>query len=262
MSLGFVLHVFNEELILGHWLEHHKKYFEDGVIIDHHSTDRTREIAEASGYNVVTSELENFDAILNDHEVMRHEETLRTKWKMAFNVTEFLFTPPDFLESFLSCFEKLYPDYEAIGFLPVCLVDKEPSPIEAPLFKGRTHGFIDYEGRRGYRYLHKCQNGAYKTGRHGTLLRSFIPPPPHLFLLHFTFSPWPEARDRKYQIQGRVPISDLNQNRGKHHIYNSLEDLEKKRLDFLKLSANLLDDAIFKAIYDDMLGVYGKTLAY
>lgn len=252
MSLGFILHVFNEELLLPFWIQHHKKYFESGIIIDHHSTDRTREIAEASGYRVVTSALENFDAIKNDDEVMHWESTLNTDWKMAFNVTEFLFTPSYFLESFLHCFEVFHPEHEAVGFLPVCLVDKEPSPLETPLFKGRTHGFIDHEGRRGYRYMHKGLHGAYRTGRHGTNLRAFIPPPPHLFLLHFTFSPWPEAKERKLQIQHRVPISDIKQNRGKHHIHTE-EELISKRAEFLKISGNLLEDDYFKYYYREMI---------
>ena len=44
MRKTVVTHFFNEEYLLPWWLEHHKKYFDHGVMIDYNSTDSSVEI--------------------------------------------------------------------------------------------------------------------------------------------------------------------------------------------------------------------------
>lgn len=43
-TLTLISHIFNEEYLLPFWLEHHSKIFDNGIIIDYYSTDRSIEI--------------------------------------------------------------------------------------------------------------------------------------------------------------------------------------------------------------------------
>ena len=44
MKLTVISGIYNEEYLLPFWLEHHRKIFDHGVIVDWHSTDRSLEI--------------------------------------------------------------------------------------------------------------------------------------------------------------------------------------------------------------------------
>ena len=47
MTKTVLTHFYNEEYLLPWWLSHHKKIFDHGILIDYHSTDRSREIIKA-----------------------------------------------------------------------------------------------------------------------------------------------------------------------------------------------------------------------
>ena len=89
-----ICHVYNEELLLPYWLAHHRRLFDHGVILDYASTDGTRAAFERAGldWELRPSRNEWFDAEAVDAEVMDVEaEFADGVWKMALNVTEYLF---------------------------------------------------------------------------------------------------------------------------------------------------------------------------
>ena len=81
----------NEEYLLPFWLRHHRDIFDHGVLIDHHSTDRSCEIIRelVPNWEVVPTEQEDFDVVDTDFEIMLHERRFEG-WKICLNVTEFL----------------------------------------------------------------------------------------------------------------------------------------------------------------------------
>lgn len=90
--LNIVCHFYNEEYLLPWWLTHHKKFVSHAIMIDYHSTDRSREIIRdlCPTWEIVTTRNAYFDSVVIDSEVEYYEHTL-SGWRMALNVTEFLY---------------------------------------------------------------------------------------------------------------------------------------------------------------------------
>lgn len=257
MELSLVSHFYNEELLIGDWIDYHKKFFDYAILIDHHSTDASVEIAESrlpEGWRIVTSRLTEFDAALNDMEVMEYEKTL-PGWKMALCTTEYLFYPD--IRNKLNILERKYPHALAFGSRAVFLVDKTPGlPLETPIWRNRNWGFL-YDPvirllRAGqcWRYMHKADHGHYVVGRHVTdLPHQDVPEFLHLFLF---FSPWPQAEQRKLQIQHRIPESNKLCGWGTQHIVTKAA-LEERYLEYLKFSSDLFVIPEYSAYYEELL---------
>lgn len=91
-------HFWNEEYLLPWWIKHHREMFDDAILIDWHSTDRSvHEIRKhaPSGWKVVKTrhkvpmdDDECFATAL-DAEVIEHESGVEG-WRMCLNTTEFL----------------------------------------------------------------------------------------------------------------------------------------------------------------------------
>lgn len=235
-----ITHFFNEERMLQWWLPHHLQYFENGILINHSSTDRSVDVCRdlAPNWKVVNSQLETFDAINNDFEVMQYEASVNG-WKMALNVTEFLICPG---------FEKKLGDFEGEdkwGFRTqgVIMVDEKPdvSPlVQEPLVNQKRYGFIEEKKRfrfskhEGYgqltlngvrvkrphrqRLVHRYLTGAYTPGRHSSH-RNAEGPQHGAFVLWYGFCPWDKtARDRKLQFAARIPKTDRSVGMGTQHL--------------------------------------------
>ena len=82
---SIISHFYNEEYLLPWWLEHHKKYFDYGLMINYNSTDRSVEIIKdiCPDWQIVNSTNEQFDALRVDSEVSYYEEQI-PGWKIAF----------------------------------------------------------------------------------------------------------------------------------------------------------------------------------
>lgn len=230
LSATVISHFYNEEYLLPWWLSHHVKIFDHGILIDYGSTDRSVEICRklAPGWEVVRSKNSLFEASAVDEEVMSFERRI-SDWKIALNTTEF-FCCRD-MKQFLWSLEAMRePKYAIRGVVMVDPIDyqySEPNP-EMPLVLQRYHGFFEDEKRREIsvnltrsRAIHKLPHGSYITGRHRSHVPSFMHPPGAL-ILWFGYSPWTEPfRQRKLQIQTKIPAQDLAEGKGFHHILNN-----------------------------------------
>lgn len=224
MQLTVITHIWNEEFLLPFWLKHHTKLFDHGVIIDYGSTDASLDICRdlAPDWEVVRSRDDLFYAEGCDQQVMEQEQRFGD-WKMALNITEFLFhpDPKDYLEQF----DRNYPGAPALWTRTYMMVDPvswRDSPIfpEIPLVLQRWYGMPGPEGWGRARLIHRCADGSYLPGRH----RSNIPAydsggmEEPLILLWFNYSPYDKIKARKLQIQKQLPQSDIDIGRGHHHI--------------------------------------------
>jgi hypothetical protein len=92
MKKTVICHFYNEEFLLPWWLKHHKELFDHGIMIDYASTDRSCELITriCPTWEIRPSRNQTFDGIVIDEEVMAIEKNL-TGWRIALNVTEFLF---------------------------------------------------------------------------------------------------------------------------------------------------------------------------
>ena len=86
-----ITHFYNEEYLLPWWLEHHKKYFDNGILIDYNSTDTSRRIINkiCPNWKIVQSFNRDFGAESCDKEVEYYERQIQG-WRIALTVTEFL----------------------------------------------------------------------------------------------------------------------------------------------------------------------------
>jgi hypothetical protein len=72
MKKTIISHFYNEEYLLPWWLMHHAKYFDDGILINYASDDRSVELIKfyCPNWTIVDSKNEFFDAALIDQEVI------------------------------------------------------------------------------------------------------------------------------------------------------------------------------------------------
>lgn len=251
-KIGVVTHTFNESLLLAQWLEWHKDIFDCGVIIDHHSTDGSVEaLTLPENWETRKSRLPNFEAEAVDREVEDVEAYLKDKYNLDFvmtlNVTEFIWS-----KDFRGEIEQIHNStpHQAYGMLSYCLVDPSPNSSVNPL--DHTHGFLSDGTQQGIicrhrRYIHSSPSpGVYTPGRHTVHLSNTDLP--QSFILHYSFAPYPLCRERKLQIQTRIPESDRHQSRGVQHFLNefTLTDLYNTHL---KYSKDLLQDPNYESIY-------------
>lgn len=228
-----ITHFFNEEYLLPWWLEHHVKIFEHGLLIDHGSTDNSADICRqiAPHWRLVKSRLTQFDAWLNDFEVMTHELEIKG-WKIALNTTEFMIANPglDEIERFLKTEKRAgvaasgmimidkQAGHEPLPGMP--LVQQKPWAVDTNRFSRRwmrrLFGYPIFPDRN--RFYHELPNGMYHPGRHLSFHPDWKFRLPNLMVLHYAYAPWTESFiRRKIQIGSKIPDSDIEQGWGTHH---------------------------------------------
>lgn len=257
VSVGAVCHVYNEALLIPHWIDHHRDIYEEMIFIDHHSTDDSVGIIKdiAPWAKVIPSRLSEFDAQLVDDEVMEvEEEYLNTDYKITSNITEFMWH--DDLQGLL--YEN--KEFEAIGFKAYMMVDKDLSlPLDGPLWKDRHNGYLDNEtalNSRRWRFIHRMEHGHYGLGRHHVNLKDIKNP--DWTILFASFSPWPQAIPRKMQIQSRISARDVSAGSGIQHMQNPIT-LNNFYQSELAKSSDLLLDKTFARNYSSYINQRGLT---
>lgn len=256
MSIGIMSHVFNEAMMVPHWIEHHRPLVEQMLFIDHHSTDNTVELIKSLAPEaiIVTSKLDAFDCSLTDHEVMDVEkEYLKTEWKVCLNITEFLWC-----KNLLTILEEQGKEFEAVGLRAYMMVDNQEHSLNEPLWKNRTNGYLDNEtsmASRRWRYIHRMEHGGYGLGRHNTSHHSTRDV--NWNILFAEFAPWPQAMERKLQVQTRIPAHDKAAGSGIQHIQNQ-QTLEGFYRSELEKTSDLLLDSNFKMNYDSYITNKGQ----
>lgn len=226
MKKVIVSHIYNEEYLLPWWLNYHKKYFDHGVIIDYHSTDRSREIIKeiCPTWEIHTSRNELYDEFNLQEEVFEHESRFGDDWwKACLNVTEFLVGDFNHLDTIsgtlvIPCLyfiddQELRPstlDYS------VPLWDVIKTGLDVPFT-------MDF---RGSRAIH-TQNFRYPSGRH---FRRLITTD-RFIIFNYGFAPMTEEfYKRKLQVQNLIPLAErLKHNGGAHTDGQNPDGLTRER---------------------------------
>ena len=233
-----ISHFFNEEYLLPWWLKHHRGIFDHGILIDYHSTDRSVEICRelVPGWEIVTSENQQFAALKCDFEVMKHETRYPDAWKIALNTTEFL--AGNTLGSVIDAADR--EEHLGIYIPGTAMVDDQPqvAPDPAkPLIAQKYHGFWESEfpvaevqfpwffPRARTRLLHRHAFGAYTPGRHSSMLPGLVEVPnTELGIWWYGYSPWTEEFvARKAQIQTKMDPLDKKAGFGMQHLASYAE---------------------------------------
>jgi hypothetical protein len=258
-KLTVLLHFYNEEWLLPHWLRHHRELFDHGILIDYASTDRSLEIIKeiTPDWKVVKSRNDKFHAELCDKEMMDHEETV-SGWKMVLNVTEFLFV--DELKSRLKA-----SNSDMLRFKGFQINDSEqernlPFEDDKPIIMQRFNGFED---PWRHRIIHKRLNGGYYVGRHyqtpglkrnphSSHHHGDIPFGEDLYLFWYRFAPYKNQIPRKIQISDQVPQSDIDKGFGWNHWNLDEAKIEERWRETLpKMKDVRMDDGV-KKMYEKL----------
>ena len=214
--MTIITHFYNEEYLLPYWLEHHKRIFDHGILIDYNSTDNSVNIIKeiCPDWEIRTSINSDFNAGNCDTEVMNIEKNV-IGYRIALNITEFL----------IGDVKKLLDENHEQYLIPAhVMVDSlldEFTELEFPkesLIAQRMKG-IDYNksleffNNRKARSFHRV-SVAYATGRHFNRFTT-----EDAVILWYGYSPFNETTiKRKLQIQTKIPESDKNKLLGREHI--------------------------------------------
>ena len=213
MNKTVLTHFYNEEYLLPWWLDHHKKYFDHGILIDYASTDRSVEIIKeiCPTWTVVKSKNEFFEAKLCDEEIIDYESTV-PGWKIALNITEFL----------VGDYSILTDKPNQYYIMPCCVMIDDtpdmPPNSTLPLIKQKLNGMHYLEGSKSIRrsrIIHNKPLYVYPLGRHFDKDHTTE----DLVILWYGWSPFNETIiKRKLQIQSKIPQSDVARGYGTQHI--------------------------------------------
>jgi hypothetical protein len=250
MKKTILCHFYNEEWMLPWFLNHHKQIFDHGVMIDYHSTDRSREIIKeiCPTWDIVTSRNTDFQADNIDTEVNDIERDIEG-WKICLNVTE-----------------QLIGDYRVMSdngpgeiYIPsIFMVDVEYRDRVAnpdfPLYEQYYHGFSFRDSDRDFlerrsRRLHSTMvpyptNSTIECmapGRHYNMYSDV-----DLAILYYGWCPFDQGQlARKLQIQTQIPLIDRQLNRGFHHITNKETLTYRLEKEFITRSRDITKEIEF-----------------
>ena len=214
MASTVIAHIYNEEYILPWWLEHHKKIFDHGIIIDYASTDKSLEIIKeiCPTWEVVQSKNAEFNARLVDVEVLEYERKIEG-WRICLNVTEFLVGDySKFLVDTIRSTQHLIPTITFWDWNPDGELDKTK-----PLWEQKKQGIhykTDFMARRA-RSLHNVKTMEYDVGRHFASFNN-----EEMMIFHYANCIASKGMlDRRLQIQTKVPEHDRIRGWGSHHYH-------------------------------------------
>jgi hypothetical protein len=213
-----ISHIFNEEYLLPFWLNHHKNMFDDIIIIDYNSRDKSIEICKSICPDCIIIKTRNncFDATEVDKEVMDIENSLQGI-KVVLNTTEFLFCEKPVKDFFIN---NTNPISYAINAISPYSINLYRINNIYELFNNLFNDDVVYHyDRIGSRFIHNFSNGNYTIGRHSS--NNISIPTNEMFIVWFGFYPMNnDLLKRKLQIQQNIPQSDKDRGFGFQHLWD------------------------------------------
>lgn len=212
MKKTVTLHFYNEEFLLPWWLKHHSKIFDHGILINHHSTDRSIEICKeiCPTWEIVDTKNSDFSVEALDTELTEIESRI-DGWRCSLSVSEFIVGNYGHLDETpgkqLIVPTVTFMDFNPSGQLNINLdlwkqIGTAVLPDKHPTF-------------RRPRSIHNKPVEYPKWGRHWDPSLINVK---DLFIFHFgNCISSPEMLARRLQIQDRIPTKDKERGWGHNH---------------------------------------------
>lgn len=265
-----ISHFYNEEALLTQWIRHHSPLFNCAVLIDYHSTDKSRDIIRREApdsWNLVTSHNLEFGALAIDVEVAGYENSFdNTHWRLALTTTEFLFATG--LRRKENHIFDLLQDAKAIRIPSLTSVDREDSPrndLSVALLQQKNLVYFQspssntpniltdeeerYVNNHYNRFMHCVRDfsNPYHIGRHDFRHKSVQR---NMHIIKYVYGPFPDFFSRKLQIKTRIPETDKQFHFGHQHMIEfSQLDSDYRRRQMLPL-ISLEDESSQIQYYD------------
>lgn len=213
-------HIYNEEYLLPWWLNHHKQFFDHGIIVDYQSTDRSLDIVRliCPTWKIIHSRNLSFEAHQVDEEITDIERSI-TGWRCCLTATEFLIGNYRLLDDT----PMLNYQVRQSQYLAPCIAIVDENYMHTnvdsnrPLYEQFTHGvkFPGTSRRYFWRSIHN-HPVEYTPGRHFKSDQTLDEC--QFIVTKYNYAPMTvEGIKRKSQIQYRIPPSDMEIGRGHHH---------------------------------------------
>ena len=209
--------IFNEEYLLPFWLNHHKNMFDEIIIIDYNSTDKSIEICKSMcpECKIIKTRNKYFDAEEIDKEFMDIENNIEGI-KIILNTTEFLFCEKSVKDIFI---DGVQPFSYAITVASPYSINSYNINNSYELFSNLLNNDVVYHNDRWTRQIHNFPNGNYTTGRHNTMNISILTSKAHI--IWFGYYPMNDnLLKRKLQIQQNIPQRDKDRGYGFQHLFD------------------------------------------
>jgi len=217
MKTTLLTNIFNEEYLLPFWLHHHKNMFDEIIIIDYRSTDKSVEICKSicPECKIITTRNEFFDARQIDIEFMDIENSIEGI-KMVLNTTEFLFCQTSVKDVFS---DNINPISYSISTVSPYSLNTYNINNNYELFSNLLNSDVVYHDDRFTRQLHNFPNGCYSIGRHSSYNHCITTN--KAFLVWFGYYPMnTHLLKRKLQIQQNIPQGDKDCGFGFQHLFS------------------------------------------
>lgn len=259
MNRTVICHFYNEEYLLPWWLQHHKKIFDHGIMIDYASTDRSRNIIRAicPNWQIVDSKNKYFDSDAVDREVEDYERYL-TGWRICLNVTEFLY----------GNYKKLVETHNTMTYYlnSYVFIDLDNTNLThmIPLHEQVTKGYKETKNRmldlyHGFRTQRRMTNYFEEYhlfgGRHYYEDKALD----DLFVFYYGYMNLGEQMvKRKLQIKDKISPEEIKKFHGTHMNVMTLDQIDRIiRKHHLPLATDLTDD--IKPIIDTHKELTGSS---
>lgn len=222
MRKTVISNFYNEEYLLPFWLEHHKKIFDHGILINYHSTDRSVEIIKdiCPTWEVRDTFFPDYNIVGVDEEIMDIEEEVAGA-KIVLTMGEF------FMDNGID--DLLHPERLIVMIPEVIMTDIEPEKPFKDLIREKNFGYAS----GAYRIFHTHENGNYTVGRHRTKhVNADVRVSKESYIRWYKFSPWNEKFiNRKLAFKNRVRPEDIRLGMGGHYLW----DRDKMEVERAKL---------------------------
>ena len=209
--------IYNEEYLLPFWLNHHKYMFDEIIIVDYRSTDKSLEICKSLCPNckIISSRNKTFGAIEIDEEFMDLEKNIEGI-KIILNTTEFLFceTPMSIIFSELNT-----PTSFSVTVVSPYSKKQYNINNNYDLLLNLLNDDVVYHKDRWVRQIHNFSHGNYRLGRHET-----NNPTINIYEMHIVWLGYYPLNEqllkRKLQVQTFIPKTDKDQGFSFQHFFN------------------------------------------
>lgn len=212
MKKTVTLHFYNEEFLLPWWLKHHKKYFDHGILINYHSTDRSVDIIKefCPTWDIVTTRNQDFGVAGLDSEIMDIEAGI-DGWRVSLSATEFLVGNYSLMDD---------TPRKQLVFPTVSFIDWHPTgtlKYEKELWE-QIRTVITNETDPLFRSARAAHNFPFKYYGYGRHFQKPEVTTNDLAIFHFGNSiSSPEMLERRLQIQHKIPVRDKQIGYGHNH---------------------------------------------
>jgi hypothetical protein len=215
--------VFNEEYLLPFWLNHHKNLFDELIVIDYNSTDKSIEICKSiwPECKIIKTRNKDFGAEEIDKEFMDIENTIEGI-KIVLNTTEFFICEKSIKELFI---HNTTPVSYAVTAVSPYSLNSYNINNNYELFTNLFNDDVVYHLDRGVRQIHNFLNGNYIPGRHITKNNSV--PTSNAHIIWMGYYPMNDnLLNRKLQIKQNIPQKDIDRRWSLQHLFTKEKMLE------------------------------------